>query len=44
MAQALALFDKGAVLPNVLEQLLASAGDRRVEVGSHLVKSALESG
>jgi len=41
MEQALAIFDKGAALPNVLEQLLEAAGDRRIEVGSHLVKSAL---
>ena len=33
MEQALALYDEGAALPNVLEQLLTSAGDRRIEVG-----------
>jgi hypothetical protein len=41
MEQALAFFDKGAALPNVLEQLLIAAGDRRTEVGSQIVKSAL---
>jgi hypothetical protein len=41
MEQALALHDKGAALPNVLQQLLTSAGDRRIEVGSQIVKSAL---
>jgi len=41
MEQALALYDKGAVLPNVLEQLLEAAGDRRIEVGSQIVKSAV---
>ena len=41
MEQALALYDKGAALPKVLDLLLTSAGDRRIEVGSHLVKSAL---
>jgi hypothetical protein len=41
MEQALALYDEGAALPNVLEQLLTSAGARRIEVGSQIIKSAL---
>lgn len=41
MEQALALYDEGAALPNVLEQLLTSAGDRRIEVGSQIIKSIL---
>jgi hypothetical protein len=41
MEQALALYDEGTALPNVLEQLLITAGDRRIEVGSQIVKSAL---
>jgi hypothetical protein len=39
--EALALYDEGAALPNVLEQLLTSAGDRRIEVGSQIIKNAL---
>ena len=41
MEQALARYDEGTALPNVLEQLLISAGDRRIEVGSQIIKSAL---
>jgi hypothetical protein len=41
MEKALALYDEGVALPNVLDQLLVSAGDSRIAVGSQIVKSAL---
>lgn len=42
LTQALAFYDEGMALPHVLDRLLVSSEDHRLEVATCLVKSALE--